>query len=76
MNLLHVVSRGSLHVAFQSSRTLPENRTARPPDTSHNINGKRGGSMEGGRKNQRENDRGGWERRTTSSSHEAMTSEI
>lgn len=26
MNLLHVVSRRSLHVAFQSSRTLPENR--------------------------------------------------
>lgn len=26
MNLLHVVSCRSLHVAFQSSRTLPENR--------------------------------------------------
>lgn len=26
MNLLHVVSRGSLHVAFLSSSLLPENR--------------------------------------------------
>lgn len=74
MNLLHVVSRRLLHVAFQSSRTLDlKIETLRPPDTSHDIHGKRGGSMKGGKKRERMAEKGGG---ILSSSHNAMTSEI
>lgn len=44
--------------------------TLQLPDMSHGIHGKMGGSMKGGRENEREN--GG----NSSSSHDAMTSEI
>lgn len=48
INLLHVVPRRSLHVAFRSSTMLPENRNLRPPDMSRYIHGKMGGSMNRG----------------------------
>jgi len=70
MNLLHVVSRRSLHVAFQSSRTSPENRNpaatryvSRHTWQNGRVNGRGGGArtIEGHRNLLR---------------HDAMTSEI
>lgn len=71
INLLHVVPRRSLHVAFRSSRTLPENRnpTATRYDSLHTW--QNGRVSEQGRETERENDGG-----IAFSVHDAMTSEI
>lgn len=69
MNLLHVVSRRSLHVAFHTSRTLPENRN--PAATWYvppTYMAKREGHWKGER--ERKNKGGIY-----SSSHDGMTSE-
>lgn len=71
INLLHVVPRRSLHVAFRSSRTLPENRNPVATRYVPLHRWQNGRANEEGRENERENDGG-----IAFSSHDAMTSEI
>lgn len=71
VNLLHVVSRRSLHVAFQSSRTLPENRNPAATRYVPRHTWQNGRATRRGRKKQWEN-----ERRSSPRGHDAMTHEI